>query len=494
MDGGPSSSPEQLRHLDFVGILKNCQKMPIGSTHCWKRNMSRVTGFKSTTCPLALVPLALFTVASLFSLSSTAQDIEDSDDQSFLNAYEQGRSELLTSQGLELMDNDQFEAAERIFLDAMQIAKINYGLDSPEQRIPLEHAIAAQLAQGKWEQVDKHFSYFEWLNDEVYAQDFYDYLRGTEKLSDMLLKASADTSNPFAVRYLIAAKNLNWRAVSAIEATLGDKDVRLAPWLYNIVLSHYYQSSLVKRHGMASNIYRNDNDEEIVGWTLTMGDSMRISYRIGRDLLDRIVALYNEAESPVPESAALAQMYRADWDMLFGNETDALVRYKNAFDGLLSAGFTAEQANALFAEPTVLPDSTLHATVNSLTAAQIEGPVRFNAWTPNYPATAAPSERVTLNGGTGTEIMALVRFDLLPLLPSGLLNNDRTIQFGFNFDDLEVVQTTPDNPLIRARARYEVSLLQFRPKLENGAPVRLENVELEYLFPPQYSSIRLSGN
>ena len=226
---------------------------------------------KSTRIQATLRQLTLGAALAIWGHSAVAQPADAQSDNSFLNAYEQGRSELLTAQGLELLNNDEFESAERIFLDAMQIAKINYGLDAPQQRIPLEHAITAQLAQGKWEEVDKHFSYFEWLNDEVYQRDFFDYLRGTETLSSMLLKASADTDNPMAVRYLIAAKNLNWRAVSAIEATLGESDARLAPWLYNIVLTHYYQSSLVKRHGMARNTFLNEDDEEVAGWTLVMG-------------------------------------------------------------------------------------------------------------------------------------------------------------------------------------------------------------------------------
>ena len=129
-----------------------------------------------------------------------------------------------------------------------------------------------------------------------------------------------------------------------------------------------------------------------------------------------------------------------------------------------------------------------------MVAARTEGPDQFNAWTPNYPATALPSEDVAINSDAGAQIMALLRFDVLPFLPEGLFNNDRTIQLGFNLDDLEVVRTSPDNEFIRSRALYEVSLLQFRPRLENGTPVRLENIELEYLFPPQFNNVSISVN
>ncbi len=425
---------------------------------------------------------------------ASAQD--NSENTNFwLNAFDQARSEQLVQDGLQQMRSGQFERAERTFLDAMQIAKVNFGLNSPEQRIPLEYAIDAQLAQGKWDQVETNVSYFEWLNDEVYSKDFYEYLNGTEQLSSLLLRASANTENPIAVRYLIAAKNLNWRAVSSIEATLGDAHPQLAPWLYNIVLAHYYQSSLLKRRGVSRHAFRNDADEEISGWTMNVGDSLRISYRIGRELLARIEAIYMLAEEDVPpESRAIATLYRADWEKLFGNDDEALAIYEIAYKRFLQAGLSEAQTNQLFARPTVLPANELHNSFASMLTEQQEGPVRFNAWTPNYPTAALPSERAAINGGMGTEIMALVRFDLHPLLPTGLINNNRTIRLGFNLADLEVLETTPDNALIAERARREVSLLQFRPKLENGTPVPLEGVELEYRFPPQFSVISISGN
>lgn len=459
----------------------------------WLKAISSESTSKLPVQAFGLIKLAL--CASVLNVAY-AQESDPAIEKAaaWLNAYDQIRSEQLIDEGQRAMREGEYEAAERIFLDAVQIAKVNFGLDSEEQRIPLEFAISAQLAQGKWEQVDNHFSYFEWLNDEIYSRDFYAYLRGTEQLSSMLLKASADTDNPLAVRYLIAAKNLNWRAVGGIEATLGESHVELAPWLYNIVLAHYYQSSLIKRHGVSSTVFRNEENEEISGFTLNKGESMRISYRIGKELLERIASIYADAEQLAPERNAMTKIYMADWEKLFGHEADALALYQSAFNELVENGITVEQANQIFARPTVLPSNTLHNSVATLLAEQSEGPVRFNAWSTNYPAAELPSERVAINSGTGADIMALLRFDIHPLLPSGLLNNERAIRLGFNLNDLEVVSTTPDNDLIKERALYEVSLLQFRPRVENGVPAPLEDVELEYQFPPQYSTLSLSGN
>lgn len=478
---------DQLRAPIILGILK----YPIGIQFLQGLldvgNTVGKPAFSGFPAILVLCLVALVQGAPLY-----AQNPDDSS-RSFLNAYDQGNMEQLVSQGLLAMEAGDFPEAERIFLEATQVAKVNYGLSSKEQRIPLRHAIEAQLAQGKFEQVENHLSYFEWLNDEIYTRDFYAYLEGTELLSELLLKASADANNPLGVRYLIAAKNLNWRAVSGIEATLGDNHIQLAPWLYNIVLAHYYQSSLVKNSSVISYVHRSDDDEEINGFTLTMGESLRISYRIGRELLGRIAAIYSGTEGLPAESLALVQIYQADWEMLFGNETSALELYTDAYKQLLANGFSSDQANRVFARPTVLPARTLATRLDAF-ADEDQGPVRFHAWTPNYPATHLPSEDVAINSSAGAEFMALVKFTLHPLLPTGLMSNDRIIPLGFNVDDLEVISANPDNDLVRQRALYEVSLLQFRPRIKDGMPVAIEDVRLEYLFPPQYNVLSVSTN
>jgi len=456
----------------------------VGSTIKNTERKSVFTGFPA----ILVVWAVLLAPGSLLH----AQGVSEST-QAFLNAYDQGNIEQLVSRGLLAMEAADYPEAERIFLEAMQVAKVNYGLNSKEQRIPLSHVIEAQLAQGKFEQVENHLSYFEWLNDEIYLRDFYAYLEGTELLSELLLKASADVNNPLGVRYLVAAKNLNWRAVSGIEATLGENHIELTPWLYNIVLAHYYQSSLVKNSSIISHVYRSDDDEEISGYTLTMGESLRISYRIGRELLNRIADIYAATEELPPESTALVQLYQADWEMLFGNETTALELYTGSYNQLLASGLDPAQANQVFARPTVLPATTLATSLDAFDNAD-QGPVQFQAWTPNYPAMNLPSEDVAINSDAGAEIMALVKFTLHPLLPAGLMSNDRVIPLGFNVDDLEVISATPDNDLVRQRAIYEVSLLQFRPRIQDGNPVAIEDVRLEYQFPPQYNVLSVSTN
>ena len=263
---------------------------------------------------------------------------------------------------------------------------MNYGLRAPQQRAALEHLIEALLAQQKWQLAGDQLSYFEWLNDEIYLRDFYDYLRGTKQLSELLYRASADADNSNSTRYLILAKNLSWRAISAIEATLGETDPELVPWLYDVVLAHYYQVSLIKRRSLLNEVTAQGDSTAYHGWTLAKSESLRISYRIGRDLLRRIQLILSTSENSPTEASALAVLYQADWELLFGHETAAMTLYGEASRQLSAIGVPTDRLDLLFSRPRVLPEPVLYTSVNELEAALAEGPIQFTAWTPIIPA------------------------------------------------------------------------------------------------------------
>ena len=402
----------------------------------------------------------------------------------YSSVYAHERSEQLIARGLLQMEAKDYRIAEKIFLEAVQVAKVNYGLRAPQQRAALEHLIEALLAQQKWQLAGDQLSYFEWLNDEIYLRDFYDYLRGTKQLSELLYRASADADNSNSTRYLILAKNLSWRAISAIEATLGETDPELVPWLYDVVLAHYYQVSLIKRRSLLNEITAQENSAGYQGWTLTKSESLRISYRIGRDLLIRIHQILSAGQDSPTEASALAVLYQADWELLFGHEVTAMTLYGEANRQLSSVGAPSERLDRLFGRPRVLPDPVLYTSLNGLEAALAEGPIQFRAWTPNYPGAQLPSAKVA-TADRPQPSSALVGFTLLPAPPIALMGNRRIIKLGFGLKNVDVLEITPRTSALDDEVRYQVSLLQLRPALKSGLPVEIDELQLRYHFAPQ---------
>ena len=429
-----------------------------------------------------MLRLLILIVLSCSASSALAQETGSA--LPYSSVYEHERSEQLIARGLLQMEAKDFRTAEKTFLEAVQVAKVNYGLRAPQQRAALEHLIEALLAQQKWQLAGDQLSYFEWLNDEIYLRDFYDYLRGTKQLSELLYRASADAENSNSTRYLILAKNLSWRAISAIEATLGETDPELVPWLYDVVLAHYYQVSLIKRRSLLNEVTAQENSVQYQGWTLAKSESLRISYRIGRDLLSRIQQILSAGQDSPTEASALAVIYQADWELLFGHEAIAMTLYGEANRQLSSIGALSERLNQLFGQPRVLPDPVLYTSLNRLEAALAQGPIQFRAWTPNYPGAQLPSAKVAL-ADRAQPSSALVEFTLLPAPPIALMGNRRIIKLGFGLRNVDVLEITPRASALANEVRYQMSLLQLRPALKDGSPVEMDGLQLRYHFAPQ---------
>lgn len=416
--------------------------------------------------PRRLIPAP----ALLLAAAAAAQGPPDGPPDAF------ARTAQLIERGEHEMRAGDMAAAESSFLDALQAARVTHGLSAPEQRPVLRRLIAAQLALGKWDAAERRFDYFEWVNDRIYERHFYEYLRGTRELGRLLLDASAIAGNPRASRHLEEAKNLYWRAVTAIEATLGEERIELAPWLYEIVLTHHYRSAMSRLTALAP--YARDGLAE--GWTRPRTESLRVSHRIGRELLQRIQRLYENAPEAAPEAAGLVQVLRGDWALLYGRADEALALYRGARGRLVEAGFDGGRADLAFAGPVALPVGELVDSWEKLAAARREEPVQHVAWSPNYPGTPAPPHQAAR---TPPGPAATLRFDLRPLPSVPVRSNAQDLRLGFQLDGLSVTGASPDTEALRARARRDVSRMVFRPVLEGGTPVGRPGVTLTYRPP-----------
>lgn len=419
--------------------------------------------------PRRLIPAP----ALLLAAAAGAQGPADAPPDAF------ARTAQLVEQGEHEMRVGDMAAAERSFLNALQAARVTHGLSAPEQRPVLRRLIAAQLALEKWGEAAKRFGYFEWVNESIYERHFYEYLRGTRELGRLLLDASAIAGNPQAPQHLEEAKNLYWRAVTAIEATLGEEHIELAPWLYEIVLTHHYRSAMSRRSGLVP-YARDARGGPLEGWTQPRTESLRVSHRIGRELLQRIQRLYESAPQAAPEAAALVQLLRGDWAMLYGHADDALALYRGARDLLMAAGFDDGQVDLAFAGPVALPVGELVDSWEKLAASRREGPVRHIAWSSNYPGSPAPPHQAAR---TPPGPAATLRFDLRPLLSIPVRSNAQDLRLGFQLDGLAVTGASPDTEALRTQALRDVSRMVFRPRLAAGTPVGQSDVALTYRPP-----------
>ena len=386
---------------------------------------------------------------------------------------------LLTEANVAIEDG-RFAIAEQSISDALQIIKVNHGLIATEQ-IPALYLLArAYLVQQDWEALNQHLAYFEWLLGKLEIEDLDAYLSGVEILNRLYLGTAADISNPQNAHYLIAAKQLNWRAVTALELRYGKQSLQLTPWLYNIMLTHYYQSILTRRKGMTSFDYKSEAPDIVNGWSLSKNESVQRSYNIGYELLQRIRTLYARSEQASPTTDALLQLYLADWELLFDQGNAALKSYVKAFEALEQSGLASETLQQLFMQPTIIPRPQMEEVLPPFQQLEL-APITFTAWSPVFPGAHQPTK---LSGDPllpTTKFLAAVKLDLESSLtqrePGG--SSDR---FTYRVINATITSISPAGAAAEQLALDQVDQLQFRPLWRSGEIQAEENIQLQFFF------------
>lgn len=425
-------------------------------------------------------------------IPAAGQEAVNSAEEQWLNNFQYVFAEQLLKTGVLAMEQGEFQLAEQNFSEAIQVIKVNNGLDSKFQIPALGKMIEALLAQRRWEAVDQQLGYFDWLNLHNYYKNIYDYLEGSKELSRLFLQASADYTNPQSARYLIAAKNLNWQVVSAIETTLGTDHQLLVPWLYEIVLIHSYQSSLIKRRGMTSYEFKSESESDVIvsGWSIGRNESLQLSYSIGNELLERIRSLYAAREDTSAATDAIMQVYLGDWELLFNNNRSALDHYRSARQALAEANLNADEIQQFFSKPTILPQRELNTEWPVTNAQSVEDPLRFAAWSTNYPALTVPS---AFDSSEPSRFSVLATFNLQPLERTNAERVNLITDGSFGVHQLQIQNAVPDSGFVRDLAARSIRQLKIRPRLESGSFVTSVGIQLEYIFSPEEQAL-IKGN
>ena len=439
--------------------------------------------------------LTLAVVSYLYSSPSPAQNVDELGERSaWTNNYQHSLAEEMLDEGRLKLEQGQYAEAERLFFDALQVVKINNGMNSTLQIPVLELLIQSQLPQRQWGTIKQYLAYFDWLTGEFYRTDLNDFLNSTKVLSALYLQASADHTNPHSAHFLIASKNLNWNAISAIEGVYCRESKQLTPWLYQVVLSHFYQSSLIKRRGLTSYNYKTDEPAIVNGWSLSKNESLRKSYNIGLELLQRIREI--EAAGDSKEAEAIASLYLGDWEATFDNGPKAIEHYKTANQLFLAGCTQQESVDALFAQTSVLPEPGFKSSLAELITKPFKpgSAKEFIAWSANYPGAAAPPAIQQFPATDQEAIQASVSFDYNLGNVTEYMGYKEVDRSWFTKSNITLVSISDDSQGAVSQALRDVSLIHLRPQLRSGELVSSEDITINYLFSRQTAPLLLTDN
>ncbi len=392
--------------------------------------------------------------------------------------FQPEQAEILSAQARLAIEESRYSDAEDWINQALQINRALNGFYDSSQLVLLDQLLEALLLQEKWEQFDQRLEYIGWLNRRVHAAEPEKLAMELLRQSKWHLAAAGVIQRSQSAWYLIQGKYLNWQAVSILENSYGRQDPRLAPILYQITLEHYYQSLLSERRGTTSYEFKTDGKAIANGWMSSRNESVERSYRIGKDNLQRIHSLYTEESGTANPTAALLQIYQADWEFLHGNSSVALELYRDAFYRLLDAGIAESEVERFFNQLVKIPAQTLQTDWVAPQSGDRLSAVEFSAWSTIYPGAETP------------ETLLNSPFRLLPdgtqsiqvELKLEVSANESPGRFDYGVTGLDILSVPVKDDILTARTHAEVPLVKFRPRLVAGELASHEPFLLDYKF------------
>ena len=154
--------------------------------------------------------------------------------------YDPATGEYLLSVGLVYQNAGRHDEAVDAFTRALQIKRVNEGLQSTGQLLILEQLIKSNIAGADWEEVDRNYQQLLWIHKRNYDPGDPRLLPVVDTVGRWKLKAYKenllDTS---ATRIISESEKLFRDTITILERQYGENDPRLINPLYGRALTNY---------------------------------------------------------------------------------------------------------------------------------------------------------------------------------------------------------------------------------------------------------------
>lgn len=395
----------------------------------------------------------------------------------------------------------RFGEAYRMFDRATQVIRASEGLYTRSQ-IPLVRMKVENYGDwGDWDSAREQLEHLFWLHRTKSGRVDSSLIADLMALNELHLRGISEDNYEFQTFHFRRAARVNWLALGAAERLWGSTDLRLVPIIYSLVKQHHLQAVAVEQGGKTGWELR----QIVPGADLVRerDDMRRYFYMTGLRLLDQLRSI-QLAQVPLDlEGAAMANLYTADWHLLFNEEDAALAAYRRSYEELSYTGRQSDELDDFFTTPSVLPVHDFH---NSVAAASIYGQgvsvdksklnsirgpdpaeeadhaqLLYAEWGPSFPYTSSP-DPVTQEF-SAVRNAALFSFDISGVMEITRLISRKQVRTVAQPLNISLVQPAPVSPEFREQMIARLEQLQFRPRLRAGRPVDA-SATLIYLSAP----------
>ncbi len=365
------------------------------------------------------------------SYRSSIDKYEDAivDLESTYGPYDSRISQELTGLGLIYQDGNDHTKAISSFENALFLTRINEGLHSLNQVVVVEQLIESHIALQHWARAEElHYSLFElnWRNSGVRSALFLPLLT---RLNSLHMQAFNHGNKRY--NHLVHAHELTQLSVYIIENVYGKYDMRLIGFLKKLMMSNYYfhiyyGEDVAAHYPQYIPAYASG---EYSYWRLSHYTENSIDG--GADTINRIVEVYEHNEDIAPMIQAEAKIHIADWEMMMGSRSSAMLKYEKIYQDLWSIENIREDLATSLAEPKGLPDKSL-----------ITG-------------------RTTKTAVVTSRYFVRLQFD---------------VSASGNFKNVEILDSNPEVQALNKEAEKKLRQVKYRPRMAKGRPVPTERV------------------
>lgn len=362
------------------------------------------------------------------------------DIESQYGPYSDQLPQHLVSLGMNLQQNQEHDAAIKVFKRAMHLHRINEGLYNANQVSILEHTVNSQIALRQWNAVNDNYQYIKWLHQRTDGKNSLTMLPAIQNLSDWHLEAAMSDAEGKRFFHLTRAHDLLILSTDIIYQYKDQHDLQLVANLRNLTTVNYYlhqfssQSESQLRSASVGSVEDNKPQKNrLEGYTFG-------NFNRGRSAIEHIITIYEHTPNQDPLDYYQARLELADWHLLFNKRNTAQSLYESIYNDMLANKVTTETINEVFAHPVILP-SKYFDSQNIRTKEK------------------------------GKEAYVLVRYDVTSY---GRTRN------------IEIKETNPFNDqLLRSSVYRTLKQARFRPRFVNGTAMYTEGLTHKYVFMSQ---------
>lgn len=406
------------------------------------------------------------------------------------------------------IENASFSKAFLLLDQQLQIQRINNGLYSADQIPVIETMLELQSRSGDWESINDTLQYLTWVyqRDDSLAPDAK--LAGLKSIGAWHLRALGQDERIREAHHLVRLSAMEDMAAELALEQHGSESEALVPYLYDQSIAELYialaimltddtsQDLMLETEGLRSRGQLGSGGgagglgvaevEALYGSraSTVIERSFKANMGASHAQLERIREIFASTDNREAEAMALLSMgdsvlMRQQFENRPGNFAgirrgtssagSAMMSYEDAMQMFMDAGIEPALIEALTRCPIMLPITEFHATVAEGTpdCDHVSEPVSYDLGDYNLMSTLIPGLEGENSSPDGT-LEAQLRFNVRT---NGQVGN------------VEVVSISPDNTPNRVKLRKLTELMQFRPIMREGTPVRAENVMLKVRIP-----------